>query len=146
MYRLYNDLREKLGEPQWHDEQGVPRYCAYQPSCGGIYDHWSALLEIDCQACGQLFLVSDSYSTLDLIRQKAGATELRQEPVLPTTSDAGWFSFGDAPWHGEEQCSGTTMSTEVLRVVEFWTRDGGPHKMEWRRRPEYEFAYPRQNA
>lgn len=141
MYRLYEDLRDKLGEPTWHDEQGVPRYCDFHPSRGGIYDRWCALLEIACQACGQTFLVSDSYSMTDMIRAgwKPGDPS---EPVLPTDGNGGGsFGFGDAPWHGEEQCSGTTMTTDTLRVVEFWTKDGGDCGMDWRRRPEFEFAY-----
>jgi hypothetical protein len=142
MYRLYEDLRDKLGEPKWHDEQGVPRYCDYHPSCGDIYDRWAALLEIECQGCRQRFLVSDSYSPMDFIRAgwKPGDPT---EPAFPAPDNyGGSFSFGDAPWHGARQCSGTTMTTDTTRVVEFWTRDGGDHAMEWQRRPEYEFTYP----
>lgn len=144
MYRLYLDIRDRLGEPDWHDEQGVPRYVPYRPEHGGIYDRWAALLEIRCQGCGRTFLVSDSYSLMDVIKGgwKKGDPS---EPEFPSVDNCGgWFAFGDAPWHeydGGGQCSGTTMTTETLRVVEFWTHDGGAHGTDWRRRSEYEFDY-----
>lgn len=144
MYRLYEDIRDRLGEPKWHDEQGVPRYCDFHPSQCGIYDRWVALLEIACQSCGQRFLVSDSYSQMDLIQaaMRRGGN-IAESPELPNATNYGAdFSFGDAPWHGERQCAGTTMTTETLRVVEFWTKDGGEHQMDWQRRPEFEFNYP----
>lgn len=140
MYRLYEDIRERCGEPLWHDDQGVPRYRPYHPRDGGIYDRWSALLEIECQGCRRRFLVGDCYSTMDLIRDTRDGDPIPAAPVLPTAEHAGWFCFGDAPWHEAEhgQCSGTTMSTGVLRVVEFWARE----HFEWVRHPEYEFTYP----
>lgn len=55
MYRLYRDIRDKLGEPLWHDEHGVPRYVAFHPSMCGVYDVHVALLEIECQGCGEHF-------------------------------------------------------------------------------------------
>lgn len=129
MYRPYHDLREKLGEPLWHDDQGVPRYAAFQPSACGVYDQYVALLDVACQACGQSFLVSDSTS------------DEAHPPKFPTREDAGDFGYGDAPWHDEGRCAGITMNTVTRRVVEFWTKDGGPYKSDWRRRPQYEFTY-----
>jgi hypothetical protein len=144
MYRLYSDIRDVLGEPLWHDEQGVPRYVPYAPQHGGIYDQWSALLEIQCQACGRPFLVSSSFSLSDMFRHLRPDEPIPQHPVFPTADNCGGdFAFGDAPWHdGDRQCSGTTMTTDTVRVVEFWTHDGGPHGFDWQRRPEYEFSYP----
>jgi hypothetical protein len=43
MYPLYKDLRERLGEPLWHDAEGVPRYAPFEPSLLGIYDRWAVL-------------------------------------------------------------------------------------------------------
>lgn len=150
MYRLYNDIRNRLGEPLWHDEQGVPRYDTFHPSLCGIYDRFVALMEIECQACEGKFLVSGSWDHSDAIRESDLAALLKRKPregwcehpIFPTATHSGSFGFGDAPWHGIEQCSGTTMSTSVLRIVEFWSRDGGYSGQDWRRRPEYEFVYP----
>lgn len=144
MYRLYPDLRARLGDPLWHDDQGVPRYDPFHPSLCGIYDSFVALLEIECQGCGQRFPVSASWDHGAAFISLRASVSVREDwwksPVLPTAEDSGHFSFGDAPWHGEHQCSGTTMSTDVSRILEFWTRDGEPC-LEWRRRPEYEFVY-----
>lgn len=157
MYRPYFDLREKLGEPLWHDDQGVPRYVPYKPEHGGVYDHFSALLEIRCQACQQPFLVAASWDTRDAMealrvshREDQPTDPDVMKPVLPTAESAGSFGYGDAPWHGDRQCGGTTMSTDVFRVVEFWTRmvddnfegSGNPDDFDWKRRPEFEFTYP----
>jgi hypothetical protein len=130
MYRRYPDLREKLGEPLWHDDQGVPRYAPFAPDLCGVYDRFVALLEIDCQGCGRRFLV-------------ASATQAKPRLGLPTATEEGDFWFGDAPHHANEHgtCVGVTMTTGVCRVVEFWTRDGGDHGFDWRRRPEHEFTY-----
>jgi len=150
MYHPYFDLRARLGEPLWHDEHGVPRYVPFHPEHVGIYYRWVALLEIRCQACEAPFMVADAYDQMQVFNQlKAHGTEtpddldlMKVAGAAPSERDAGWFSFGDAPWHTDEQCAGTTMTTSVYRVVEFWTRDGGEHHMDWRRRPELEFAYP----
>lgn len=93
-------------------------------------------------------MVSSSYSKTNMIRcwvcWKPGDPET---PTLPTKEHSGWFAFGDAPWHADSlgQCAGTTMTTDVVRVVEFWTKDGGDHALDWQRRPEYEFEYQRED-
>jgi hypothetical protein len=160
MYEPYFDIRERLGEPKWHDSRGVPRYCDFHPREAGVYQDWVALLEIRCQACDQPFLVVDDYSRMDVFKvaqqrflRTPGDLDLEKvDGAMPCAEHPGWFHFGDAPWHGEQQCAGTTMTTGVYRVVEFWSKDGGEpivqcgdgqrRGMEWRRRPEFEFAYP----
>ena len=147
MYRLYSDIRDKLGEPLWHDEHGVPRYCEFHPEHCGIYDRHVALLEIECQSCGQRFPVSASWDHGDAIQAWVSAGKpqgFKWEDALelPTpTNHGGSFTFGDAPWHGERQCAGTTMTTDTIRVLQFWSRDGGEHGFDWRRRPEFEVSY-----
>lgn len=156
MYNPYFDIREKAGAPLWHDKHGVPRYCTFHPRHLDVYDDVAALLEIRCQACDRPFLVAAHFSKMDIFELTGQATTILADVDrgLPSADDAGWFGFGDAPWHDEEQCAGTTMTTSVYRVVEFWTKDGGPPVVrtaidapptigiEWRRRSEYEFTYP----
>lgn len=144
IYHPYFDIREKLGEPLWHDEHGVPRYVPFHPEHVGIYYRWIALLEIRCQACDAPFLVACAFDQMQVFKNAGHTvTDLADiDRALPSENDPGWFGYGDAPWHGDHQCAGTTMTTSVYRIVEFWTHDGGPHKLEWRRRPELEFAYP----
>jgi len=134
MYRRYPDLREKLGEPLWHDDHGVPRYAPFSPELCGVYHRCVALLEIDCQGCDRRFLVASAHT---------GYSSAKLETAFPSQTDSGDFGFGDAPHHTTEhgQCVGTTMTTDVCRIVEFWTRDGGDHGVDWRRRTEYEFSY-----
>lgn len=140
MDRLYEDLRSRLGEPLWHDEQGVPRYDSFHPNLCGVYDTHVALLEIACQGCEKRFLVSSSWNhhcDLERFARTRGTDVTVLGPQMPdATNGGGSFGYGDAPWHGDPQCAGTTMATEVVRVVEFWTRD-----FEWQRRQSYEFCY-----
>ncbi len=45
----YEDIREKLGEPRWFDDHGVPRYCEFAPRRCSVYCRFVALVEIVCQ-------------------------------------------------------------------------------------------------
>lgn len=111
MYQPYLDLREAMkekGEPLWHDEAGVPRWIEWHPShLHNIYADEAALLEVTCQSCGEKFRCADSKSFQYILRSGP-------EPWVP--------SWGDAPWHGEQQCAGTTMTTD-WEVVERWKRE-----------------------
>lgn len=122
MHRLYEDLTKRLGKPLWYDEQAVPRYDEFHPSMLGIYDDWALLYEIACQACGERFIVAASLSTAfaQMNELRGFEWEQRESPdhILPLLED----SFGDAPWHGEHQCSGTTMSSDFIRPLQLWAR------------------------
>ena len=105
MYPLYEDLREKLGDPLWVDENGVPRYKPFAPGMLDIYAKFAALVEIRCQACRRPFLVGVSWSIIKCI----GSGELvhwneeghdGRPMVMPSVEEGpGAFGFGDAPWH-----------------------------------------------
>lgn len=125
MYPIYRELREKLGPPQWHDREGVPRYCRFTPEVAAeIYCDWVALLEVRCQACGKLFKCAVASSAMD--RARALGVEKWDHLAAILEHFIGW---GDAPWHtydGDEcrfggQCSGTTMTTDY-RVVGLWRK------------------------
>lgn len=32
MHASYSDITDRLGEPQWWDENAVPRYCEFEPA------------------------------------------------------------------------------------------------------------------
>ena len=160
MYNPYFDIRAKAGDPLWHDKHGVPRYCTFHPKELDVYDDYAALLEIHCQACERPFLVASHFSKMQIFQNTKTTMALEDiDGGLPTARDAGWFGFGDATWHGDENgggwgCAGPTMTTSVYRIIEFWTKDGGRPivrtsidapptiGIEWRRRFEYEFTYP----
>ena len=141
MYQPYLDIREKLGRPLWFDEEGVPRYAHFAPRlCANIYADFAALLEIRCQSCGQLFQVAASWCAMDenAVWDEHGNNP-RPAEGLPTAESSGYFRYGDAPWHGpnDGQCSGTTMTTDVSEVMQFWRRDDS----KWRRDCAHEFCY-----
>lgn len=147
MYRRYQDIRDRLGEPLWHDDHGVPRYETFHPSLCGVYDEYVALLEIECQSCGDRMLVTDSWTKSEGIRfwlmqgKPEDDTARFNSPQLPTPEDSGNFTYGDMPWH-RNGCGGSTMTTDVAQVVEFWKRNAF---CEWERQSQYEFKYSLDN-
>lgn len=133
MYQPYFDITEKLGTPLWWDENGVPRYQPFEPRlCADIYFRYAALIEIRCQGCGQTFPVAATWSVTahigsrydDVVWDKTGHNP-QPKSGLPKERDAGFCCYGDAPFHPlGGQCSGTTMTTSVVRILEFWGREG----------------------
>ncbi len=128
MYPLYRDLREKLGEPLWHDQHGVPRYAEFHPSLLGIYDEWAALFVVECQSCGRTFPCAKGISKMSDHRRIVELFEALK------TADGALYNlivWGDAPWHDFEgnqasfdsQCAGTTMTTSVVDILQLWHRD-----------------------
>lgn len=137
MLRDYKDITEKLGVPQWWDDNGCPRYCAFRPDVCGVYDKVVALVEIACQDCGERFMVAVSYTGMDLYQREEWAKE-RGRSIYPSATDINAFHFGDPPPH---DCVGDTMNCDTMRVVEFWRRQAAP-MWGWERVSEYEIAYP----
>jgi len=131
MHCTYKDIRERLGEPLWWDEFAVPRYCEFRPSeAANIYAWECCLLEIACQNCGKRFLVCMSWSSWAEIMGKP-------TPMLAERIRSSVLGYGDPPNAG--CCSaGPTMSSDVLRVVEYWARvDFGG----WKRNRLYEKTF-----
>lgn len=139
MYPVYEDIR-RMGEEAgrlvlWHDGHGVPRFEAFDPALLGIYDDWAALFTVRCQACGEEFDCADGSVWSDLLRSMAldeaacqEAFERKGDPAyrLPLL-----VSWGDAPWHGERQCSGTTMTTEIVAIKGAWHRGSTIESFGW---------------
>lgn len=134
MFPLYEDIRKRLGAPLWIDKHGVPRYDEYEPGQQGIYDNWDALFLVRCQACGKLFRCANSVSIMDVVRHNLGdkaKMELDIEKYYAPNGGLEWIlGWGDAPWHDadgdpcgfDSQCSGTTMSTGITRIVGIYRR------------------------
>jgi hypothetical protein len=88
---------------------------------------WSAAIK-NCggsEACGAEFTVA-------IERERAPLATI----VHPTATDHGTFHFGDPPRH---DCVGDTMNSDLVQILEFWSRDNPEHR--WGRLPEREFAY-----
>lgn len=142
MNQHYPDLIDKLGEPMWWDERGVPRYLPFRPGLlNDIYAREAVLLKISCQGCGREFIVADSYSAVDIVLDKARTLTERVKDKS--------IHWGDPP---NINCcgAGPTMNCEDLDVLEFWRRhhneylgdDGivmdNEKYFRWKRIPELE--------
>lgn len=127
MKHHYRDITDKLGEPLWWDEAGVPRYCEFGPrETNDIYVDQVVLLEIACQQCGRRFKVAMSWGS--------DMGYFRKIPSLFEQIESKEIHYGDPPNYG---CcpAGATMNSEPIRVLEAWQRGEG---FEWERMAEYE--------
>lgn len=110
MLHHYSDITDKLGEPEWWDEQGVPRYCEFSPDEGAnIYSDEILLLVIECQDCGREYKVAMS-----------GPGDGRGDGLADRVR-AGTLHYGDPPNYGCDG-AGASMNSIPRRVVEFWER------------------------
>lgn len=155
MLRDYADIIDRLGEPQWWDDNGCPRYCDFHPDHCGVYDDHIALLEVACQECARSFRVAVAWDRTSAMMGAAmrGEKEVpRPSLPQPGATDrspweaAGSFNFGDPPCHGDDgrgnDCAaGATMSAVPVRVLEFWRR-GADTGHAWVRVPACEGALP----
>jgi len=130
MLRNYDDIRSRIRDAirRW-DDNGVPRYCDFSPEACGVYDVVAALVEVGCQACMERFRVVVTFDRESL-------RQVGDRYALPTAGNIGTFRYGDPPIHshGTDGCVGNTMSSESIRVLEFWQRD----QQNWIRHPECE--------
>lgn len=136
MLRDYADIIERLGAPWWYDGNGTPRYCDFHPDRCDVYNDYVVLARIGCQACQWEGLVACEWSKYDHLDNLAAG----MAPKMPdlATADAGSFYYGDPPPH--DGCiSGSTMSSNLLMIVEFWGR--GRPAFAWSRINKYEGAY-----
>lgn len=139
MLRNYHDITFRLGEPEWWDDNGVPRYCPFKPNECGVYDDMAALVLIECQGCARMFKVAVTWSRSDDLM-------MQRERVVPQPGSenfaqalADFVHYGDPP--NDECCpAGPTMNSIPRRVLEMWTRGPGsdPSDWDWKRRLEFE--------
>lgn len=118
MKHHYRDIRDRAGDPVWHDEYGVPRYCDFTPrEIADIYGDEVCLLLIRCQNCGREFRVALSWGVHDRV---SGIS-----PLAERVSE-GTVHYGDPP--NVECCpAGPTMNSIPVRVLEFWRRGDDFH-------------------
>jgi hypothetical protein len=137
MLHHYSDIRDRLDEPQWWDESGVPRYCDFAVNrTADIYCREACLLLIACQDCGHRFKVCMSAGECAFGPK---GLELTRGSLAAAVLD-GSLHFGDPP--NIDCCpSGPTMNCVDLRVLQFWSRKADSH-VEWERRPELEVDLP----
>lgn len=132
MKRYYGDILSRIPEaPTFFEMGGVPRWGEFTPrESADPYAQEVALVEISCQLCDTRFNV--------LFEHRSH----HQGPSIAETIDKGELRYRDPPNVG---CcdSGATMSSETVRVVEYWTRDGGEFHTEWQRHPAKEVAFRR---
>jgi hypothetical protein len=111
MHHHYADIVNRIDEePKWWDANGVPRYCKPSPDAtADIYATEVAFVEIACQDCECVFLVSFTWSAPDKVFRDVARLSERVETL----------HYGDPPNMG---CcpAGPTMNSVPLRVVEFW--------------------------
>lgn len=128
----YKDITSKLGRPKWYDESGCPRYCNFVPTkVSNIYAEEVALFEIACQACGDKFLMAESWDDRDWFREQTRGISARLK-------DKEYFGFGDPPCFFNKCASGCTMCSDTIRCVEFWQKD---NLRNWKRNHELEIVY-----
>lgn len=118
MHHQYTDILSRITEPpSWFDEHAVPRYGAFAPSeLANIYAVEAVLVQLACQSCGKSMLAAMSRGQHDEERP------LREQII------ARRLSYGDPPNTG---CcfAGPSMTSDMLRVIEYWSRAG----FDWRR-------------
>lgn len=137
MHNDYADIRELVNrEPDWWDENGVPRWGEHHPSKSpDIYAGEVALILIACQACGRKFKVQATgnvYSSymrrLDVwyMLKAQGEGDKEQPPMdktpLASSIKSRGYHYGDPP---NMNCcpGGPTMNCDDLRVIEYWRKD-----------------------
>lgn len=110
MNRYYQDIITRIAEPpKWFDEYSVPRYCEFEPrEAANIYASECTLVLIQCQCCGMSFKVCFSSSKWE--------DNLEQRIVNKS------LAYGDPP--NIECCaSGPTMTSDTIKVLEYWFKD-----------------------
>ena len=137
MLPYYSDIRSRIKEePLWVDDNGVPRYDKFNPDLvSSIYAEEAILLSIECQDCGQKFLVGMCWSQMNRIfnPHSASFTERIKEYLKERDKKDLWFPvhYGDPPSHG---CVGDTMNCIDIAIMEFWLKE----KFEWKRYSNFE--------
>lgn len=128
MNHHFRDIRDRIAEdPKWWDENATPRYCEFKPDeTAFIYADECVLFEVACQDCNTRFLVcrSSAYWKRELRRMESTEKQYSIKEVI----DEGLLHYGDPPNTG---CcpAGPSMSSEFIRVVEYWRKD--KDKWEW---------------
>ena len=113
----YDDVKSRINEPpKWYTSEGYPRYCDFSPRETGVYVKYALLVEIQCQACGEKFMVGEGYNRENWNAIMRGDKE---NVINDLEKIVKHYHYGDPPSHS---CSGggETMNCEDIRFVEVW--------------------------
>jgi len=127
----YDDIEDRLGKPLWWDQHGCPRYARFAPELVTVYAQVASLIEVACQACSKRFTVGQPGLTAgEIVMSTAlqGLTKADFERNLQRFP----LEYGDVQGHG--RCAGETMTTDLIRVLELWSREKGAWQLVPRRR------------
>ena len=158
MHHHYDDIIKAVGvAPTWWQEEGVPRFCEFTPDVSSnIYADEVALVEIACQSCDTRFNVAFNTSAASRVQQALiGNSNIENVDFdalrLSSLIASGDLFYGDPPNTG---CcaAGPTMTSETIRVIEYWHRHHQKYVVdgiisdivkysEWRRNPEFEITF-----
>lgn len=130
----YQDIIDRAGDPDWYDQNGTPRYGGRAPESVGVYSDQVVFYEIACQYCSERFVVAKTFSLYYRTVAHPGCLDITLERQVV----ADILFYGDPPHH--DACTGNTMSSESVRVLEFWRKT---EDYEWERVPELEMALER---
>lgn len=110
MRPCYKDIVTRAGSPDWHDENGVPRYGEFKPHrVANMYAREAALVQIRCRGCGTGFKVAVSRPNVSPV-PSAPLSELIK---------SGTLSYGDPPNMG--CCSkGLFAGSITEQIFEYW--------------------------
>lgn len=129
MHNSYRDITSRITEdPAWFDENGVPRYGVFTPNAlPDIYADECALVEIACQDCRTRYRVAFSSSKMSRVmtamRLGQDHSAIPNRPIADAIR-CGAIDYGDPPNHGhDEGCAGPTMTSDAVRVLEYWSRN-----------------------
>ncbi len=110
MFTDYADIRDRLGTPDWFDENGVPRYCEFHPRrIANIYANETALLRISCVICRQEYIVAISTHA--------------HRPKICRMIEARTLHYGEPP--NADCCGNAHLNSEPRRVLQYWRRPPG---------------------
>lgn len=139
MKQSYIDITKRISDPpRWWDEAGVPRYERFHPKwLNDIYAHEAALLLIACQNCGRRFRVAVSlYGVERWHRVRDGS--MKQSPSLARRILDNTIYYGDPPNTINCCPGGATMSSESLKVLQYWRKGNRKQLWDWVRHPKLE--------
>ena len=129
MNNYYEDIISQLGEPLWWDEHAVPRYHEFSPEdVASIYAKEVVFFLIKCQNCGKEFKVAISNDGYDRKYDKFS--------LIPHVLNKS-IGYGDPP---NIKCcdAGPSMTSDSVRVLEFWHRYFEQNHFDWERVPALE--------
>lgn len=144
MKPLYSDILERLGDPLWWDQRGVPRYEPFHPSMIGTDAEVVMPATIQCQFCKHPFRVAIEVDRWDHPRIVASAlTQWRMTEALQ--SDC--VGYEDPPRLLTPCCeAGATATSELVEIHEIWAFGMKDHQTKWYKVEGWKFDPPKKRA